>query len=106
MLLVKSTDRTPRLFSCPALLTEVCGDAAVPRSSCCGVVSRAQLCLPAVQITWIFTSFWGFCFVIKLQLSCRNVKNVKSRAAGLLGVESAVSMSEGGLYFTNSSFKM
>lgn len=39
MLLIKSTQRAPQLFSCPALLIEVCGDVPVPGSSYCGVSS-------------------------------------------------------------------
>lgn len=37
MLLIKSPIRAPQLVSCPALLTKVCGDPAVPSSSYCGV---------------------------------------------------------------------
>jgi len=101
MLLVESTDRAPQLMSCFA-------DRSVGR--CSGTQFFLLQCLCHVHNCVFlqcrlrgFLFFFPFCFMIKLQLSCRNVKNVKSWAAGLLGAEPAVSVSEGGLCFTGSS---
>ena len=85
MLLIKSPDRAPQLFSSPALLTEVCGDAALPSSSYCGVsVMCAQLCLPAVHITWIFFGFSVLLYnkaTAQLQ-ECEKCKKPGGRLAG------------------------
>lgn len=63
----------------------------VPSSSYCSVrVTCTTVSSCSADYMDFFFVVVSFCFIVKRQLSCRNVKNVKSRVAGLPGVESAV----------------